>query len=384
MFAPKVSFGGFLFGGGNLNDEYYMRRALSLAARSEGWCSPNPMVGAVIVKGGEIIGEGYHERRGDLHAERAALAHCSADPRGATMYVTLEPCCHYGRQPPCTDAILEAGIARVVCGSGDPNPLVAGKGTGILRANGVEVTEHVLEEECRALNEVFFHYITRKTPFVALKYAMTLDGKIAAYTGESKWITGPAARVHVHRLRNKYRGIMCGVGTVLADDPALTCRIDGGRNPVRIVCDGRLRTPINSQLVRTARETPVIIATLCSDAQRARPYLDAGCEVIVLPERGGHFDLAALMSELGRREIDGLLIEGGATLNWSALEAGIVRKVYAYVAPMLLGGTSAKSPVGGQGFPDPGSGARMEIVRTERLGTDILIECEVKRDCSQA
>lgn len=373
-----------MLGGAVVNDEYYMRRALELAKRGEGWCSPNPMVGAVIVKDGEIIGEGWHERCGEAHAERNALARCGAEARGATMYVTLEPCCHHGRQPPCTDAILAAGIARVVVGSGDPNPLVAGRGVEILRSHGVAVTEHVLEAECAAINEVFFHYIRTATPYVALKYAMTLDGKIAAYTGESKWITGEAAREHVHRLRHRYRGIMCGVGTVLADDPMLTCRIPGGRDPVRIVCDSALRTPPESQIVRTARSSPVIIATLCADERRAAPYLDAGCEVVVLPERHGHVDLTALMAELGRREIDSLLIEGGATLNWSALKAGIVRRVYAYVAPLLLGGASAKTPVAGRGFPSPGEGLRLEGARTERLGEDILIECEVKRTCSQA
>ena len=366
-----------------MTDQEYMAQALSLAQKGAGWTSPNPMVGAVIVKDGQVIGQGYHAKCGDLHAERAALAACTQDPAGATMYVTLEPCCHQGRQPPCTEAILEAGIARVVVGSGDPNPKVAGKGLAILRAHGVQVTEQVLEAQCRALNEVFFHYIRTATPYVALKYAMTLDGKIAAYTGESKWITGAAAREHVHRLRGRYRGIMCGVGTVLADDPLLTCRIPGGRDPVRIVCDSALRTPLGSNLVRTARETPLIIATLCTDDARTAPYTDAGCEVITLPARNGHIDLSALMRELGRREIDGLLIEGGATLNWSALEAGLVRRVYAYIAPKLLGGAAAKSPIGGLGFPSPGAGTELSIERTERLGDDILLECEVKQSCSQ-
>lgn len=361
-----------------MTDEYYMRHALSLAVRGEGWTSPNPMVGAVIVKDGEIIGEGWHERRGELHAERNALANCKSDPAGATIYVTLEPCCHYGRQPPCTDALLDAGIARVVVGSGDPNPLVAGKGIAILREHGVAVTEHVLEDECRAINEVFFHFITTKTPFVVLKYAMTLDGKIAAYTGASKWITGEASRERVHHLRNRYRGIMCGVGTVLADDPMLTCRIPGGRDPVRIVCDDRLRTPLCSNLVRTARETPVILATTCADKAKWAPYIDAGCEVICVPGADGRVDLIRLMRELAAREIDGVLIEGGGTLNWSVLSAGIVKKAYVFVAPKMLGGATAKSPVGGAGFASPDDGAHFAIQRTERLGDDILIECGVK------
>lgn len=200
-----------------IKDMEYMQLALALARKGCGWVAPNPMVGAVIVKDGEIIGQGWHEKCGQPHAERNALASCTKSPRGATMYVTLEPCCHTGRQPPCTDAILEAGIRRVVVGSGDPNPLVAGKGIQILRAHGIEVTENVLREECQRLNEVFFHYIRTKRPFVVMKYAMTLDGKIAAYTGASKWITGEKARNHVQEQRHRYSAIMAGVGTVLAD-----------------------------------------------------------------------------------------------------------------------------------------------------------------------
>ena len=202
-----------------------MRRAIELAKKGEGFTSPNPMVGAVIVKDGCIIGEGYHERYGGLHAERNALASVTESPKGAVIYVTLEPCCHYGKQPPCVDAILEAGIARVVTGSDDPNPLVAGKGFKRLIEHGVEVTTHVEKEACDALNPVFFHYIQTGIPYVAMKYAMTMDGKIAAYTGQSKWITGEEARAFVQKLRHRYTGIMAGAGTVLADDPRLTCRI---------------------------------------------------------------------------------------------------------------------------------------------------------------
>ena len=230
-----------------IKDMEYMQLALALARKGCGWVAPNPMVGAVIVKDGEIIGQGWHEKCGQPHAERNALASCTKSPRGATMYVTLEPCCHTGRQPPCTDAILEAGIRRVVVGSGDPNPLVAGKGIQILRAHGIEVTENVLREECQRLNEVFFHYIRTKRPFVVMKYAMTLDGKIAAYTGASKWITGEKARNHVQEQRHRYSAIMAGVGTVLADDPLLTCRINGGKNPIRIICDTNLRTPLTGR-----------------------------------------------------------------------------------------------------------------------------------------
>ena len=360
-----------------MTDTTYMQTALDLAQKGRGWTSPNPMVGAVVVKDGRIIAQGYHAKCGDLHAERAALAACTEDPRGATMYVTLEPCCHHGRQPPCTDAILEAGIARVVVGSGDPNPQVAGKGLDILRAAGVDVTEHVLEEACTALNDVFFHYIRTKTPYVVLKYAMTLDGKLAAYTGQSQWITGEEARRHVHTQRGRYRAIMVGVGTVLADDPQLTCRIEGGRNPLRIVCDTHLRTPLTAQVVQTAQEIPTLIASCETDPAKIKPYEDLGVRVWTLPAKNGRVDLAALMERLGKEEVDSVLIEGGAQLHWAALESGVVNKVQAYIAPKLLGGETAKSPIGGQGFPHPDQAVRLKDPKLTRLGEDFLIESEV-------
>ncbi len=382
-----------------MDDRKYMALALELAKKGLGWTSPNPMVGAVLVKDGRIIGQGYHARYGDLHAERSALAACTEDPEGSTLYVTLEPCCHRGKQPPCTDAILAAKIARVVVGSGDPNPLVAGKGIKLLQDHGLSVTQHVLEKECLALNEVFFHYIRTKRPYVVMKYAMTMDGKIAAYTGASKWITGEAARAHVQTLRHRYRGIMAGIGTVLADDPLLTCRMEGGRDPVRIICDTDLRIPLSSQIIRTADAGPTIIATCCgeerlpaafgmaagrrdlTDAQvlpkKIEACRSAGCQILTLPERDGHVDLMALMERLGAMGIDSILLEGGMTLNWSALESGIVDKVLAYIAPKLLGGLSAKSPVGGTGFPHPDQGIRLMDSKLSTLDGDILIESRV-------
>ena len=229
-------------------DEKYMVLAMELAKKGYGYTAPNPVVGAVIVKNGCIIGQGYHEKYGEPHAERNALASCTQSPEGATIYVTLEPCCHHGKQPPCTDAIIEAGIGRVVTGSGDPNPLVGGKGIQILRDHGIQVTEHVLREECDRLNQVFFHYIQTGRPYVTMKYAMTMDGKIAAYTGASRWVTGEEARHHVHEQRKKNTAIMVGIGTVLADDPMLNCRIEGGRNPVRIICDTHLKMPLTSKI----------------------------------------------------------------------------------------------------------------------------------------
>ncbi|MBQ3399893.1 MAG: bifunctional diaminohydroxyphosphoribosylaminopyrimidine deaminase/5-amino-6-(5-phosphoribosylamino)uracil reductase RibD, partial [Lachnospiraceae bacterium] len=267
-------------------DERYMRRAVELAKKGAGRTNPNPMVGAVIVKDGEVIGEGYHERCGELHAERNALKNCRErgnDPAGATIYVTLEPCCHYGKTPPCTEALIEANVARVVIGSFDPNPKVAGKGTQMLRDAGMEIRENVLRDECDAINYVFLHYITTGTPYVIMKYAMTADGKICTATGKSRWVTGEEARARTHRDRDRYAAIMVGIGTVLADDPLLTCRVEGGRNPVRVICDTNLRMPLNAQIVRTAKDVPTIIATAVGDESRLAPFREAGCEIVTVP-----------------------------------------------------------------------------------------------------
>lgn len=365
---------------GLAEDRKFMRRAIELAKKGEGFTSPNPMVGAVIVKNGRIIGEGYHERYGGLHAERNALASVTESPKGAVIYVTLEPCCHYGKQPPCVDAILEAGIARVVTGSDDPNPLVAGKGFKKLIEHGVEVTTHVEKEACDALNPVFFHYIQTGLPYVAMKYAMTMDGKIAAYTGQSKWITGEEARAFVQKLRHRYTGIMAGAGTVLADDPRLTCRIPGARQPVRIICDTRLRIPFDANVVETAKEIPTILATCQADPDRIRPFEEKGCQVLTLPEEDGHVDLRTLMRELGKRQIDSILLEGGGTLNWSVLKSGIVQKVYCFTAPKLFGGIDARTPVEGRGVASPGEAFSLTHLKVTQVGEDLLIEGEVDTD----
>ena len=265
----------------------------------------------------------------------------------------------------------------MVVGAGDPNPLVAGKGIGLLRQHGVTVDEHVLEQECMELNQVFFHFIRTGLPFVVMKYAMTLDGKIAACTGASKWITGEAARNHVHLQRHRYSAIMAGVGTVLTDDPLLTCRAEGGKNPIRVICDSGLRTPRTSQIVQTAKDVPTILATCNTDLQAAQPFQDAGCTVLVLPQQKGHVDLQALMAELGKRQIDSILLEGGGTLNWAALKAGIVNKIQAYIAPKLLGGKDAKSPVEGEGFPSPDEAVMLENSTVTPLGEDLLLEYDV-------
>jgi len=364
-------------------DKKYMQTALELAMKGCGFVNPNPMVGAVIVKDNEIIGKGYHQAYGMFHAERNAIKNCEKPLKGSTLYVTLEPCCHYGKTPPCTQAIIEAGISKVVIGSSDPNPLVRGKGVEELRNNGVEVVEGFLKEECDALNEVFFHYIKTTTPYVVMKYAMTMDGKIATYTNQSKWITGEASRKKVHEDRRKYSGIMVGIGTVLLDDPMLNCRLDNSKNPIRIICDTNLRTPIDSKIVSTAHEIPTIIATSEIDKDKQKTYLDKGCRIIVVPKKNDHIDLKKLIVILGQEQIDSILLEGGGTLNWSALNNGIVKKVQTYIAPKIFGGINAKSPVAGVGVDNPQNSFYLKNTKIIKIDEDVLIESEVIHRCSQ-
>ena len=371
-------------------EEQFMNRASELAKQGVGWTAPNPLVGAVVVKNGRVIGEGYHRKYGELHAERNALAACTEDPAGATLYVTLEPCCHYGKTPPCTEIIIEKKIAKVVIGSRDPNPKVAGKGARILREHGINVVEDYMREACDALNPVFFHYITTKTPYVVLKFAMTLDGKIATRTGASKWITGEAARNHVHQLRGRYAGILAGIGTVLADDPMLNCRIDGAHQPLRIILDSHLRIPMGSRLVRSAKEYPLLI--VCNESTRDREegtnriqkLEEAGAKVWTLPEKNGHPDLNVLMQRLGEEKIDSVLIEGGGTVNEAVLKAHIVHHVYAYIAPKIFGGEDAKTPVEGSGIRLPQECAKLRLAKITVLLNDMLLEYDVEgeTECS--
>lgn len=362
-------------------DNFFMKRALALAERGVGRVDPNPLVGAVIVRDGTIIGEGWHEAFGGAHAERNAFASCKKNGQsaeGATLYVTLEPCCHYGKTPPCTEAVFENGIARVVIGSADPNPLVAGKGIRLLREKGIEVITGVLQEECEMLNAVFFHYIRNKTPYVTMKYAMTMDGKTATYAGHSKWITGAPARVRVHEDRNRYMSIMTGIGTVLADDPMLNCRIPDGRQPIRLICDTHLRLPLTARVVRTAEEQPTWILTCCAYAEKQAAYQKAGCRIFELPQKDGHLDLQAAMELLGAEGIDSIYLEGGAGLNASALTAGIVQALHCYLAPKLFGGSGAKVPVGGSGVEFPSQAFMLELKKITPYGEDLLLESIVK------
>lgn len=369
-------------------NEKYMRRAIELAKGGIGRVNPNPLVGAVIVKDGKIISEGYHMAYGDLHAERNAFKNLESpeDARGAVMYVTLEPCCHHGKQPPCTDAIIEHGISKVYVGSNDPNALVAGKGIEILREAGIEVVTEFLKEECDALNPVFFHYITTKTPYVLMKYAMTLDGKIATRTGHSKWVSGEESRARVQRTRNALKGIMVGIGTVLNDDPRLTCRLEGGRNPIRIICDSKLRIPLSSNVVMTAKDVPTVLATMEPRAEYNRFWHEqkeelekAGVEVLTVKELAGRLDLQDLMLKLGEKQIDGILLEGGSTLNYAALQAGIVNRVEAYVAPKFFGGAGFYTPVGGEGVELATEAIGAQLISTEQIGEDVLLTYEITK-----
>ena len=362
-----------------MTDQEYMLRAIQLAKKGEGWTNPNPMVGAVIVKDGRIIGEGYHKKCGELHAERNAIASLTESAEGATIYVTLEPCCHYGKTPPCTEAIIEQKIKKVVIGSRDPNPKVAGKGAQILRESGITVVQDFMREECDRLNPVFFHYITTKTPYVVMKYAMTLDGKIATKTGASKWITGEPARQEVQHMRHRY---MAGIGTVLADDPMLNVRVEGWKSPVRIVCDSSLRIPLDSQIVRSAKEYRTIVAYAGREENEEITEIierlhAKGVDTVCCPDEKGQIDLKKLMTYLGNEGIDSILLEGGGTLNDSALRAGIVKEVHCFIAPKLFGGKNSKTPVQGIGIGLPSEALKLKCTDICRIGEDIRIICQV-------
>lgn len=370
-----------------------MRRAIGLARRGLGWTNPNPLVGAVVVKDGRVIGEGWHERFGEKHAERNALEACTESPAGSTVYVTLEPCAHTGHQPPCCDMLAEAGVARVVVGSRDPNPLVSGRGNRRLREAGVRVDEDFLRDECDKLNPVFFHYIQTKTPYVVAKWAMTADGRIAAHTGDSRWVSGEESRADAHELRHRLASIMVGVGTVVADDPVLTCRRSDGRagnQPLRVVCDTNLRTPEDCALARTcASGGPglLVIAGEPSGAasseaeelnRRARRLSEAGAEVAFVPRtEDGRVSLAHALALLGERGIDSVLVEGGASLHASLFCEGLVQRLVVYVAPKIIGGALAPGPVGGAGAAFMADALELSAPDVARLGGDVRLAYDV-------
>lgn len=361
----------------NNTDHEYMLRALQLAEMGLGRTRPNPAVGAVIVKDGIIVGEGYHRQAGTPHAEIHALNQAGELARGADIYVTLEPCSHYGKTPPCANALIEAGIKRVVAAVLDPNPLVAGRGIKLLQEAGIETQVGVLEQPARRLNEAFFKYISTKRPWVALKTAMTLDGKIATRQGHSRWITSAEARKFVHQLRDRYDAIMVGIGTVLADDPLLNTRLEdpGARDPIRIVIDGQLQLPLDSHIVKTSDQQPTLVYTThMADSQREAALANRGLEIIRIDGTQDNLDLGQVMDDLGRRGLLSVLVEGGSGLNASLLEHKLVDKLYWFIAPKIVGGIHAPGPVAGEGAATMNEAMQLHDMEMRQIGDDVLIE----------
>ena len=369
---PEVISGFFIF---MSNDEKYMRLTIELAEKAKGRTSPNPMVGAVIVKDGEIVGRGYHQKAGTPHAEIHAIEDAGEKAKDATIYVSLEPCSHYGRTPPCTQAIINAGLSRVVMAMTDPNPRVDGGGKAILESHGIEVTTGILENEARKLNEFFIKYITTKLPFVIMKTAMTLDGKIATHSGKSKWITSEGSRRLVHLIRNEVDAVMVGIGTLIKDDPSLTTRLpDGeGRDAIRIILDRHARILLDSKVLNQESDARTIVAVTSSAPEDKIEQIKQKAEVIVIPEKDGRVDLLELMKKLGQMEITSVMIEGGAEVNASALRAGIVDRVMFFIAPKIFGGSDAPSPVGGDGVDEPDDAILLKDISVEQIGEDLLV-----------
>ncbi len=357
-------------------DDRFMWAALDLARRGRGKTSPNPMVGAVVVRDGQIIGTGYHRAAGEPHAEVMALQKAGAAARGAVLYVNLEPCFHQGRTGPCTEAVIGAGISKVVAAMEDPNPLVSGKGFQRLKEAGVKVKVGVLEEKARRLNEVFVKHITTGRPFVIVKSAVTADGKTATRTGRSRWITGEKARAFVHRLRNNSDAIAVGINTVLLDDPRLTARLEegGGKDPLRVVVDSRARLPIDARMIKMpSRAATLLAATAAAPPEKRRALEEKGVEILLLPEHQGRVDLDALIGKLGERGICQLLVEGGGTLNYSLLEAGLVDKLMLFIAPLIVGGRESPTSFGGSGVAALEQAWHLEDLEIKQYDGDLLM-----------
>ena len=356
-----------------MDDNFIMKRALALAARAKGKTSPNPMVGALLVKNNRIISEGYHKKAGTPHAEVIAIDEAGNKASGSTLYVSLEPCCHKDkRTPPCTEKIISSGIKKVVIAMKDPNPKVSGKGIAELEKAGIQTITGVLENSARNLNESYIKYITTGTPFVILKIAMTLDGKIATSDGESKWITGEKARKMVHRLRGTSDAVMTAIGTVKADNPMLTCRVSGYKSPVRIIIDPRLETGLDSQVLSCPPETIIVTRSPNADVSLWKKLRGKGISFIEYQSK--ELDLKWLMHKLGGFAITSVLIEGGSSLSSYCLEAGIVDKVMVFVAPKIIGGRDSFPAVGGKSFRKLAEAYRISDMKTRQIGEDILIE----------
>ncbi|HOA35367.1 MAG TPA: bifunctional diaminohydroxyphosphoribosylaminopyrimidine deaminase/5-amino-6-(5-phosphoribosylamino)uracil reductase RibD [Bacillota bacterium] len=357
-------------------DERFMWIALDLARRGRGSTSPNPMVGAVVVRDGKIVGTGYHQAPGGPHAEVAALRQAGEKARGAVLYVNLEPCAHRGRTGPCADAIIRAGISRVVAAMEDPNPLVAGKGFRKLAEAGIELKRGVLEEKALRLNEVYVKFITTGRPFVIVKTAVTADGKTATRTGRSRWITGEKARAFVHRLRHNSDAIAVGIDTVLRDDPLLTARLEGGggRDPLRVIVDSRARLPLDARVINSASRAATLLAvTPAAPADKLRALEEKGVEILLLPGREGRVDLDALMRKLGERGVCQLMVEGGGNLNYSLLEAGLVDKLMLFMAPLIIGGRESPTSFEGAGVARLEEAWRLKDMEIKQYDGDLLL-----------
>lgn len=356
-----------------MDDKFIMKRALTLAARAKGKTSPNPMVGAILVKNNRIISEGYHKKAGTPHAEAIAIDKAGPKASDSTLYVTLEPCCHKDkRTPPCTEKIISSGIKKVIIGMKDPNPKVSGKGIAELEKAGIMTIAGVLEKNAISLNESYIKYITTGTPFVTLKIAMTLDGKIATPEGESKWITGEKAREMVHRLRGSSVAVMSAIGTVKADNPRLTCRVSGYKNPVRIIIDPRLETTPDSHVASCPPETIIVTRSPNANVSLWKKLREMGISFIEYQSE--ELDLKWLMQKLGKLAITSLLVEGGSSLGSYCLEAGIVDKVMFIIAPKIIGGRDSFPAVGGKSFRKLADAYKIRDIKTRRVGEDILIE----------
>jgi diaminohydroxyphosphoribosylaminopyrimidine deaminase/5-amino-6-(5-phosphoribosylamino)uracil reductase len=356
------------------SDQSWMKRALELAERGRGYVEPNPLVGAVVVHDDRLVGEGWHQCYGEAHAEVNALSAAGEAARGATLYVTLEPCCHHGKTPPCTDAVLRAGVGRVVAAMADPFPQVAGQGAALLRAAGVAVEIGVEEKEARRLNAPYLKLLATGRPYVHAKWAMTLDGKIATRTSDSKWISGDASRRRVHELRGRMDAIVIGRGTAEADDPLLTVRPPGPRSPVRVVLSSGWALRPTSQLVRTAQEVPLLFVTARPlGSKKTKELRDQGCEVLCLAVAEVTAFVPALLDELGSRRMTNVLVEGGSAVLGSFLDTGAVDEVHVFIAPRLAGGAKALTPIGGQGVEKIADAWPLAEWTIEQVGQDLLV-----------
>jgi diaminohydroxyphosphoribosylaminopyrimidine deaminase/5-amino-6-(5-phosphoribosylamino)uracil reductase len=354
-------------------DEMYMRMAMGLAKLAEGKTSPNPIVGALVVKNGRVVGRGYHKKAGLPHAEVNALRAVGGRAKGATLYVTLEPCDHFGRTPPCTDAILRSGVRRVVIGMVDPNPVNNGRGIRKLRRNGVRTTVGVLEEDAVAMNEPYIKFITKKMPYVTVKLAQSLDGKIATRTGDSKWITSEDSRRYVRGLRRRVDAVMIGVNTLIKDDPALLSGAENGREPSRIIVDSHLKSPLTSRIFSTVSVSAVIIAT-AKGGRNIKRYETEGAEVLVAGSKGGKVDLKRLLKILAGRGMTHILVEGGGELVSGLLKDGLVDRFLFFVAPKIIGGRQAATGVGGEGVARITKALTLKRFTVKRFKNDVLLE----------